>query len=397
MIQDTVELNYNHLVGKLKVNDPDIGLISDNQSIGFMAHPSLAVSAQDGIPFGLSEIHLFERRIGQALKRERNYQSQPIEDKESYKWLLSAQGSKEQLSAASNLTIIGDRESDIYELFCRLPDDRTDLIIRSNFDRRLVKSGKRSKALSSLSWQDGLTVKVSGHKNRTKREAHLQFRWTSVELAKPDNSQRQGALKAYPNSVKLQVVEIKEASQSLPPGESPIHWILWTTHEVNYIEQAIQIGKWYANRWWIEDVFRVIKTKGFEVESSQLGSGQSLKKLVVLCLDQAWKILLMRQERTGQGQYPASRCFSEQECEILQAMQAKLEGATVKQKNPFVKDSLAWAVWLIARLGGWKPADMAKRPPGVITLARGLVRFNQQQEGWKMAMTILQQSSKFET
>lgn len=397
VITDTVELNYNHLAGKLRVNDKDIGYISDNQSIGFMAHPALAVEAQGGTPFGLSEVLLFERRIGQPTKKERGYQGLPIEEKESNKWLLAAQGSKECLKAAHQLTFICDRESDIYEFFCKVPDARTHVVIRSNYDRKLVGGEKMSQTLCALPWQEGFRIELKGNEKRTGRKAHLQLRWTSVELSKPQGDARRKALEGYPQSIRLQIVEIKESAQTVPQGEEPVHWILWTTHPVDTLEQAIQIVKWYAQRWWIEDLFRLIKTKGFDVESSQFGTGQALKKLVVSCLDQGWKILLMRQERTGKEQLPARVCFTEEECRVLAFMQPKLEGSTQKQKNPHPQQTLAWAVWLIARLGGWKPADLAKRPPGVITLLRGLGDFYQRMEGWTMAMALFNQSSKFET
>ncbi|MDP3533680.1 MAG: hypothetical protein Q8S31_10395 [Alphaproteobacteria bacterium] len=44
-----------------------------------------------------------------------NYKSLPIEEKESYRWLETALNSKKSLSMASKITIIADRESDIYE------------------------------------------------------------------------------------------------------------------------------------------------------------------------------------------------------------------------------------------------------------------------------------------
>jgi hypothetical protein len=395
VIQDTTELNYNHLEGKLKVNDPDIGLLSDNKSVGFLAHPSLAVNAITGVPFGLSEVLLFQRPIGMADKEERAYQSLPIEEKESYKWLLSAQSSKACLKAASELTIISDRESDIYELFCEIPDERTHLVIRSNYNRRVEGGQKIKEVLGEKSWHTGLTVKVGGHKNRKSRQADLQFRWAGVEIARPQSTgARRQVLKDYAPSVALQVIEIQENVQSVPEGEEPIHWILWTTHEVKSVEQAIQVGRWYANRWWIEDLFRVTKTQGFEVESSQFGRGQALKKLVVVCLDRGWKVLLMRQERNGQGGHPANLCFTSEEQQLLTLMQPHLEGSTKKQQNPHAADSLAWAVWLIARLGGWKPANLDKRPPGVISLARGLTNFYQRFEGWKMATDFFNQKNK---
>jgi hypothetical protein len=38
---------------------------------------------------------------------------------------------------------------------------------------------------------------------------------------------------------------------------------------------------------------------------------------------------------------------------VLESLSSQLEGATAKQKNPHSKGTLAFAAWVIARLGGW--------------------------------------------
>ncbi|MFV8282890.1 hypothetical protein ACNKXS_15380, partial [Christiangramia marina] len=53
-------------------------------------------------------------------------------------------------------------------------------------------------------------------------------------------------------SVALSVVEIRERPETVPPGEEPVHWILLTTHNVQDVEQALQIVAWYKQRWQIE-------------------------------------------------------------------------------------------------------------------------------------------------
>ena len=70
-------------------------------------------------------------------KKDPNYQKQPIEEKESYRWLETAINGKKALKKAALLTIIADRESDIYEEWYRIPDGRTHLLTRSGRDRQL--------------------------------------------------------------------------------------------------------------------------------------------------------------------------------------------------------------------------------------------------------------------
>jgi hypothetical protein len=69
-----------------------------------------------------------------------------------------------------------------------------------------------------------------------------------------------------------------------------------------------------------------------------------------------------------------SIAFDEKEVKLLEKVNAKFEGKTEKQKNPHPKDKLAFASWVIARLGGWKGYQKG-RPPGPITMLNGLMRF----------------------
>ena len=391
VINDTSEMNYNHLNGLFKVNDPDIGLISDNRSTGFFLHPGLAVSPRTGMPLGISSVQTWNRRFGSKTKEERNYRDQPIEEKESYKWLVTARESKAWLAPNSRMTLIGDRENDIFEYFSSIPDQKTDVLVRSSWNRKLTSGLMLTDELELLAWQARVELPVRATEKRTQRTAQLQVKWTSVQIIKPEK--RKHLLQQYPDQVKLNVVEVCEHPDSVPQGESPIHWRLFTTHEVKTLEDALLIIKWYRWRWWIEDLFRVLKTEGLEVESSQFSTGLALKKLVVLCLGEALKILTMRQERLGAGNYDASLCFTQDEQAFLTILGSELQGKTQKQQNPHQPQSLAWAVWIIALLGDWIPTDMTKRPPGVITISRGLKKFNQRYAGWVAAINYFQQIS----
>ena len=137
-IQDTAEINYQHHVGKLDVRDAELGPVGNNRDIGFFLHPMLVVDSRDGFPLGLSDIHVWNRTWNQATKTQREYKKLPIEDKESFRWIQSGQATKEVLYEAERVTIIADREADIYEEFVALPDDKTDLVIRATQNRVLA-------------------------------------------------------------------------------------------------------------------------------------------------------------------------------------------------------------------------------------------------------------------
>ena len=71
---------------------------------------------------------------------------------------------------------------------------------------------------------------------------------------------------------------------------------------------------------------------------------------------------------------PIEEVFDQQEQQVLQQVNERLQGKTEKQKNPFPQHRLSWAAWIIARLGGWK-GYQSQKPPGPITIKIGLEKF----------------------
>lgn len=168
-----------------------------------------------------------------------------------------------------------------------------------------------------------------------------------------------------------------------PPSQKPIHWRLLTTHEVMGLEQALQVIQWYCWRWRIERLFATLKRAGMDIESTQLESVEAIRRLTLLALSVALKALQLVLGRE-QSDLSAQVAFSEAEITCLTQFAPRLQGATVKQQNPFPHASLPWATWLIARLGGWS-GYRSQRPPGTLTLVTGLRQFEAIFLGWQMA------------
>ena len=83
-------------------------------------HSSLVTTGK-GLPLGLAAIKFWNRDTFQganALKRRINPTRVPIEKKEGIRWLENLRQSTELLGDPVRGVHIGDRESDIYELFC---------------------------------------------------------------------------------------------------------------------------------------------------------------------------------------------------------------------------------------------------------------------------------------
>jgi hypothetical protein len=363
-------------------------VLADNKTLGIHAHTALAFDAQQGHPIGFSNLHLYSLPLNRATKHDRSYKEQPIEEKHSYRWISTVEHSAKSLEHADRITVVADRESDIYQMLATPYDARVDLLIRSNHNRTLKQGGKLHAFLEALPWAGNKCIKLSGNRKRKERVAQLRFRWSEVELKKSPRVVEQAT--EYPDFLKIQVLEIKEVD---PPADAkPVHWYLYTTHTISSLEDALQVVRWYEQRWWIEDFFRLTKQQGFELEKSQFGDGMALKRLIHIVFGEAFKVLSLRQGRQTEDQL-IHPILSDVEVQTLEMLSTGLQGKSAYQQCPFQPKSMAWAAWLIARLGGWTAAPMDKRPPGVITLLRGYRRLKDQVIGFTAAWNLFQKNA----
>ncbi len=163
-----------------------------------------------------------------------------------------------------------------------------------------------------------------------------------------------------------------------------MHWLLLTTHELGSTADAWQIVAWYKLRWLIEQLFRSLKSQGLQIEDSQLRTADRLKKLVAIAAKAAAIVIQLVQARDGRDSQPASFAFSAEEIAVIDAINKTLQGKTVLQKNPHRHRTLAWAAWVIAKLGGWS-GYASHKPPGPITFHNGLAHFQILAAGWAIA------------
>ena len=136
--------------------------------------------------------------------------------------------------------------------------------------------------------------------------------------------------------------------------------------------EARRIVDLYRMRWSIEEFFRTLKTAGFDIERADIGDPQVMINFVAAATVAAVTILQLVRAREGTTDRQLADAFEPDDQPILEALSAKLEGRTARQKNPHPKGSLAFAAWVIARLGGW---DGYYGKPGPKTMRWGLNDF----------------------
>jgi len=128
----------------------------------------------------------------------------------------------------------------------------------------------------------------------------------------------------------------------------------------------------YRMRWMIEEFFRTLKTAGFELEDAELSDPHAMINFAAAVTVAAVKIKQLIQARDGTTDQTLTDAFDPDEAPILEAVCTTLEGKTERQKNPHRKGSLAFASWVIGRLGGW---DGYYGKPGPKVMRIGLAKF----------------------
>ena len=203
-IQDTSEFNFRTTRERRR----GLGEIGKGGGRGVLAHVMAAVDAETGDCLGLVAGSISTRR-GRV---EVAHAKRKIEDKESRRWLETAEAAKTVLRQAACVTVIADRESDIYAEWARVPGENFHLLTRVMHDRAVVGGGTlASKAATFPFVAQTRDVELTATPTRKARTAKLSLRFGEVEIVRPDGPDARG----LPRSVKLRLVEVIERA---PPA-----------------------------------------------------------------------------------------------------------------------------------------------------------------------------------
>jgi hypothetical protein len=129
-IQDTSEINFTTTAKRRR----GLGEIGKGNGRGVLLHPMLAVDAADGSCLGLLSGAVWTRRGRRTVAHD----ARDLADKESQRWIATANAAKPLLAGAAMVTSIGDRESDIFAAYASVPEPRFHVIARSMHDRKLA-------------------------------------------------------------------------------------------------------------------------------------------------------------------------------------------------------------------------------------------------------------------
>jgi hypothetical protein len=142
VLHDTTEFSFRREDGREigKLSTSHVGTKSrprHHTLCGILMHSSLVVTS-DGWPLGLSAVKFRTRdefKGTNALKKPINPTRVPIEEKESIRCLQNLKESTALLASPKRCIHVGERERDIYELFCAASEIGTHFVLRTCVDR----------------------------------------------------------------------------------------------------------------------------------------------------------------------------------------------------------------------------------------------------------------------
>jgi hypothetical protein len=339
--QDTTSFNFTHLPSA-----SGLGYINDSQTAqGIHLHSALLLDSDGGL-VGIADLQFWVRPTFRQ-ESDEEVRHLPIEQKESYKWLLGMRAAHAAFTAATGrpprLTHVMDREGDIHEVFAEVRVLGDHAVIRCAQDRRVegyrpdqIDYAKRRVAAQRALGVMELRVPCQDGGYRT---AVVEVRAADVRLS-PAASKHKDR-----QPVALGLAEVREISQP-PEGEKAASWWLWPTLPVRERKHVRRVLRIYKARWRLEDYHRAMKA-GCQVERMRLQEGEKLMKALAI---QAWvatRVVRLRDEAKKDPEQDCEACFPEQEWKLLWARQ---HGRPWQQSDG--KPTLGAVVRWLARLGG---------------------------------------------
>ncbi len=358
VVQDTTELDYSP-------HPPDdVGCLNEEYRRGLYDHSQIAFTPQK-LCLGVLQAGFFDR-TPESLGGSRQRQYDPIETKESYRWLEGYRHCCELAGEYPQTQIVSlaDREGDLYDIFVEARDHATpaEFVIRSKIPRSLPEQDETAgeyawkKMRAEVAGGDVIATRqleLPATARRKARTATLEVRSARLTIRPPHARRGLG-------EVTLSVVLVNEVGG---PGDgTDLDWLLLSSLPVDEPAGALRIVDLYLVRWPIEVFFRVLKT-GCKVEEIQLEKRERLLAAVMFYKVIAWRILYLTM---------LGRNCPELPCEVVfDAAEWKSAWRIVKNAEPpETPPPLSEFIPVLARLGGHN-GRRGDGPPGAEALWRG--------------------------
>lgn len=373
ILQDTTEFIYSRAqpgkigftktvnAGRYKAGQPNARTLC-----GMLMHSSMAVTLT-GTPLGLTAAKFWTRTKFKgtlALKRHINPTRVPIETKESYRWLENLRQSIALVGTPERCVHVGDRESDIYELYCTAKDLGTNFLVLVQTNRLAEQSADAAPhhpahrvfaQLAAAPWagRHGITVDQD-------ETTWLQVKFAAINTLPPVGKQK----RYHPQALTY----IHAVEENVPPGREPIDWKLVTNLPVEDLSAAVEKLSWYALRWKAEVFHKVIKS-GCHAEDARLEIAGRLAKSLALIAVVSWRIFFVTMSARAKPDTAPDSVLTDAEITALDRIDASRTRPRLKAPK------LSAYLLQIGILGGYL-ARKNEPPPGNMVVWRGMTRLH---------------------
>jgi hypothetical protein len=367
--QDTTELDYS------KHPTKDSGVLDAEHRFGLYDHSHIAFTPER-LCLGVVGVEFFSR-TPESLGKARERRNDPIETKESFRWLQGYRVACDLAASCPDTQIVSvaDSECDIYDIFLETQehDMPADFVIRAKQDRRLTERDLQAgpdayhRVVDEVATSPLVTTRQIDLPRTPKREARqatLEIRATQVRVKPP-------AHRSDLDDVSYNVVLVQEVGG--PVDGTDVCWLLITTLPIDSVKAVMLVVDYYVARWPIEIFFRVFKS-GCRVEDIQLETERRLKNCLMFYKVIAWRIMYV----TFLGrEYPDLACD-----EIFADVEWKPVWKIVSDEPlPEQAPPLSVFIPMLAELGGHNNRS-TDHPPGPQAIWVGIRRMTDFAIAW---------------
>ena len=337
--QDTTDINLN---GHKKTEN--LGYCSEHIR-GIKLHTGLALTT-DGVPLGLLSQKYSTRENAKSELSATEKMKRPIEEKESFRWLETTREMLEYVPDEVEPIILCDREGDFYELYHEMMSVKSSFVVRLVRDRKTtngehsIQQLKRTKACGEAE----IIIPRDTRSGKKKRTIKAEVAYCKVSVSRPQYTGSE-----LPKSLVFNLVRVTEIT---PECDEPIEWFLATSLPLDSAEDALEIVKFYVQRWKIERFHYVLKS-GCQAEKIQQRTYERITAVLLIYSVIAVFILALTYLARTSPDLPCNVFFDDEEWQILYRLIHKTKTAP---REPYpIKEAIAY----LGELGGFKrsPSD----------------------------------------
>ena len=432
-IIDQTTITFADAVGRQSGQDQSLGIVGNGFHYGQNCVAGLMVQKSDFKVLGLSSLSFYSRdEQGTSSRDQLGRDNRPLKYRNPHKWVDAVEQANIRALHARRLIHIIDREGDDMNVLAQIFPAKEEAMNKSGLETHVLIRAKENRSVHPLTDQSGsgkihslleqvppvacYCVEITDDermsfsatytgpskgrtvqrvRKRKGRRAMLEMRYLSCRMDMGHLKKTKSDMNAaqfdelFNNSdighqiltyVYLREIDekgrpVSHNQNSTDKNSEAVDWLILTTLPVNSTTDALEVVDLYRQRFrLIEQLFRGLKTDGFNIEVAQQQSVKALLILTAMAMKGSALLMKMISARDQNEGYAIENDFTHQQIQVLQLCLQQYEGKTNLQANPHPSTQLSWAVWIIARIGGWKPGNV-KRPPGPKTLQRGLDKF----------------------